>query len=109
METDAYGGFIAIDVEAISCLFRVGVIGGTQYADIADDVLTMPPKYFRHSLECTKRAVEYFRSRGVSIERPRRSRGVAATSAELRAAMVLCPTHRMLWVFGPERKRDDAA
>lgn len=67
MDTDAYGGFVTVDVEAISCLFRVGIIGGTQYADIADDVLSRPPKYFRHALECLKRAVEYFRSRGVSV------------------------------------------
>ena len=67
MDQDAYGGFVTVDVEAISCLFRMGIIGGTEYADIADDVLSMPPKYYRHSLECLKRSVEYFRTCEVSI------------------------------------------
>ena len=67
MDTDAYGAFVTVDVEAISCLFRIGVIGGTQYADLADDVLGGTPRYFRHALECLKRAIEYFRSRSVSV------------------------------------------
>ena len=67
MDTDAYASFVTVDVESISCLFRLGVMGGTQYADIADDVLSQPPRYFRHALECTKRAVEYYKSRGVTV------------------------------------------
>jgi hypothetical protein len=67
MDTDAYSSFVTVDVEAISALFRLGIIGGTQYGDIADDVLSPPARYFRQSLECLKRAVEYFRSKNVTV------------------------------------------
>ena len=66
MDTDAYGGFVALDVELTTPLFRLGLLGGTQYADIADD-LRPPARRFRHSLESLKRAVEYFKARGVSV------------------------------------------
>ena len=36
MEYESVGGFVAMDIELQAPLFRLGFIGGTEYADIPD-------------------------------------------------------------------------
>ena len=67
MDTDAYSGFVSVDVDQISCQFKIGILGGTHYYDASDDVLSIPPRFFRAALESTKRAVEFFRSRETTV------------------------------------------
>lgn len=62
MDTDAYGSFVSVDVDAIAPLFTLGIIAGTSYMD-ADDAVGYHP---RHGLEVFKRAISYFKSRGVT-------------------------------------------
>ena len=62
MEYESVGGFVAMDIELQAPLFRLGFIGGTEYADIPD----APPKRFRNALLMVKRAVEFFKSGDVT-------------------------------------------
>ena len=61
METDSMGGaFVALDMDLQAPLFRVGIIGGTEYADLPDQ--GPPPKHFRQTLLTIQRAVEFFKA-----------------------------------------------
>jgi len=64
MDTDSYGGFVSLDVETLKPIFRLGFLGGTQYADLDADPRP-PARDFRHSLEVVKRAVEYYKANSV--------------------------------------------
>lgn len=63
MDFDSYAPFIAVDVDLETPLFRFGLVGGTQYADMEDARVGAPQRNFRHSLDILKRAVEFWRSR----------------------------------------------
>ena len=58
MEYEAAGGFVAMDIELQAPLFRLGFLGGTEYADLPDS----PPKHYRNALSMVKRAVQFFTS-----------------------------------------------
>jgi len=62
MDTDAYGSFINVDMDAIQPLFTIGIIGGTNYMDAEDSAGYRP----RQGLEVFKRAVAFFKTRGVT-------------------------------------------
>ena len=61
MDSDAYSAYVTMDVDLMAPLFRIGLLGGTQYADMED---APGGRRHRHSLEVVKRAVQYFRSGG---------------------------------------------
>jgi hypothetical protein len=62
MENEAYGAFVGIDVDSTLPVFTLGLIGGTEYMD-ADDSVTVRP---RQGLQVFKRAVAFFKTRGVT-------------------------------------------
>ena len=66
MESDAFSSFVTVDMELQKPLFEVGLIAGTQYADLDDEAAT-PARRFRHSLEVLKRAVQVWNRCGESL------------------------------------------
>ena len=62
MENEAYGAFVGIDVDSTLPVFTLGLIGGTEYMDADDSVAVRP----RQGLQVFKRAVAFFKTRGVT-------------------------------------------
>lgn len=58
MEYEAGGAFVALDMDLQAPLFRIGFLGGTEYADLPD----APPKRYRNALSMVKRAVAFFQT-----------------------------------------------